>query len=135
MKRVAVLLSAGLALAIVIAAQALKAPEREPVVPIELPAPATRSDDEPGKTPAGEKQSRNGTTSGPATPRRQAPVTQAPPSNPPASADDGQPLSPAPEHSPPPATGRDDGDDDPPDDDDSSGENDDDADDDSADDD
>jgi hypothetical protein len=122
-KRVAVVVCAGLALAVVFAAQALKAPERQPVLPIELPAPATHSADEHAEAPAGEEQSSRG-ISGPAT-RRQAPATHPRPSSPPPSADDGRPLSTAPEQSaPPPAPRSDDGDDDPADDEDSRGDDD-----------
>jgi hypothetical protein len=51
MKRLAVAASASLALAAVLASQAWRAPELEPVVPVELRHPSTDTEDDPARAP------------------------------------------------------------------------------------
>ena len=105
MKRSALVASVGLGLAVVVAAQALKTPEREPVAPIELPRPVARSDDERAKEPAGRTTTRDRKSSRPAAtgprpgPPARSPHAQGPADNDGADDRDPGPAQPAP---PPP---------------------------------
>ena len=119
MKRFALVASPGVALAVVVATQALRAPERGPVTPIKLPNPVTRSEDEPAKAPAGRTTARDRTagrpvwagrpvTTRPGEPPPQSPPVRGPADN--AGTNERDPTPPKP--APTPAPGGDEPDDD-----------------------
>jgi len=111
MKRLALVVAVGLALAVIVAAQALRPPEREPVTPIELPTSAGRND-EPAQATTGRATTRDRKSGRPSPTGDLAPAPQSPPVRGSADDDQADDRSPTRQQPPPPPSRESDGSDD-----------------------